>query len=172
MGGMGIPRIKAPQDFLLGHFACGVCRLPISDLVLHPLGAIPAQLLDDRAGVGQVAMESKKINTVPQRENGGFLVQLKAVTVHERPNIPENALQFLLVRTDDVEIIHVSAIVFDAVLFFDDVVELVQKHEGEKLARLVAQRQAVLHHVDVDAKQLIDTRVNAALVQHGFELAF
>ena len=29
-------------------------------------------------------------------------------------------------------------------LFFDDVVELVQKHEGEKLARLVAQRQAVL----------------------------
>lgn len=60
MGGMGIPRIKAPQDFLLGHFACGVCRLPISDLVLHPLGAIPAQLLDDRAGVGQVAMESQK----------------------------------------------------------------------------------------------------------------
>lgn len=145
---------------------------PNLDLVLHPLGAIPAQLLDDRAGVGQVAMESQKINTVPQRENGGFLVQLKAVTVHERPNIPENALQFLLVRTDDVEIIHVSAIVFDAVLFFDDVVELVQKHEGEKLARLVAQRQAVLHHVDVDAKQLIDTRVNAALVQHGFELAF
>ena len=44
--------------------------------------------------------------------------------------------------------------------------------DEEKLARLVAQRQAVLHHVDVDAKQLIDTRVNAALVQHGFELAF
>ena len=88
MGGMGIPRIKAPQDFLLGHFACRVCRLPISDLVLHPLGAIPAQLLDDRAGVGQVAMESQKINTVPQRENGGLLVQLKALTLHERPNIP------------------------------------------------------------------------------------
>ena len=169
---MGIPCSKAPKDFLLGHFACGVCRLPILDLVLHPLGAIPAQLLDDRAGVGQVAMESQKINTVPQRENGGFLVQLKAVTVHEHPHIPENALQFPLVRTDDVEIIHVSAIVFDAVLFFDDVVELVQKHEGEKLARLVAQRQAILHHVDVDAKQLIDTRVNAALVQHGLELAF
>ena len=169
---MGIPCSKAPKDFLLGHFACGVCRLPILDLVLHPLGAIPTQLLDDRAGVGQVAMESQKINTVPQRENGGFLVQLKAVTVHERPHIPENALQFPLVRTDDVEIIHVSAIVFDAVLFFDYVVELVQKHEGEKLARLVAQRQAVLHHVDVDAKQLIDTRVNAALVQHGLELAF
>lgn len=126
MGCMGIPCSKAPKDFLLGHFACGVCRLPILDLVLHPLGAIPAQLLDDRAGVGQVAMESQKINTVPQREDGGFLVQLKAVTVHERPHIPENALQFPLVRTDDVEIIHVSAIVFDAVLFFDDVVELVQ----------------------------------------------
>lgn len=107
VGGMGIPRIKAQQDFLLGRFACGVCRLPILDLVLHPLGAIPAQLLDDRAGVGQVAMESQKINTVPQRENGGFLVQLKAVTFHKRPHIPENALQFPLVRTDDIEIVHV-----------------------------------------------------------------
>ena len=76
MGGMGIPRIKAPQDFLLGHFACGVCRLPILDLVLHPLGAIPAQLLDDRTGFGQVRMETEKINAVPQWEDGCFLVQL------------------------------------------------------------------------------------------------
>ena len=88
MGGMGIPRIKAPQDFLLGYFACGVCCFPILDLVLHPLEAIPAQLLDDRAGVGQVGVKAHKINPVPQREDGGFLVQLKAVTVHERPHIP------------------------------------------------------------------------------------
>ena len=117
-------------------------------------------------------MEPQKINAVPQWEDSRFLVQLQTVLVHERPHILQDALQLLLVRADDVKIIHIPAIVFDAVLFFDDVVELIQKHEGEKLARLVAQRQAVLHHVDVDAKQLIDTRVNAALVQHGFELAF
>ena len=51
-------------------------------------------------------------------------------------------------------------------------VELVKEHQREKLAGLVAQRKSIFHHVDVDAKQLIDTRVNAALIQNILELSF
>lgn len=123
---MGIPCKEATKDFFLCYLTRRVCLFPMPDFGFHPFGAVPTQLLDDRAGFSQIRMEPQKINAVPQWEDSRFLVQLQTVLVHERPHILQDALQLLLVRADDVKIIHIPAIVFDAVLFFDDVVELIQ----------------------------------------------
>ena len=69
---MGIPCKKATKDFFLCYLTRRVCLFPMPDFGFHPFGAVPTQLLDDRAGFSQIRMEPQKINAVPQWEDAGY----------------------------------------------------------------------------------------------------
>ena len=94
-------------------------------------------------------MESQEVDAVPQREDAGLLVQLQTVAAHKHPEVCQQVLQELFRRVDGEEVIHVPAILLDAVLLLDDVVKLIQEQQGEELAGLVAQAVRAVRRIPI-----------------------
>ena len=120
--GMRPPALVAGGDLL---FADGPGRIhdrKLSELALHPLSAGAADFPDDLSCVGKVGMEPKEVQAVPQREDVGFAVELKApgrkVFLDAAPGILEHGL----VLVDEVEVVHVPAVIPYPQDLFDEVV--------------------------------------------------
>ena len=113
-------------------------------------------------------MKTQKVDTVPQREDARFLVQLQPQAIYPFPDFSKELLRRFLRLDDDIKIVHVSPVGFTALFLFYPVVELVQEQEGEKLARLVAQRQAV-RCVDVDTEQVVQLHIQAPPDKQPFQ---
>lgn len=76
--------------------------------------------------------------------------------------------QIVLAGMDQIEIIHISAVVFNAQLVLDQFVHAVQIHKPESLADLISQRNALaLRAVYEQVTEPADVRIVAEVVMHN-----
>lgn len=140
--GVGTPALVAGGDFLLADGPGLVHDRKLAELSLHPLSAGTADFPDDLAGVGKVGVKSKKVQPVPQREDIGLAIELKAPGREMFLDAAPGFLEHFFVFVDEVEIVHIPAVVPYPQDLLDEVVQLIEIEQRIDLRALVPNRDA------------------------------
>ena len=87
-------------------------------------------------------MKSKKVQPVPQREDVGFAVELKATGREVFLDAGPGFLEHSFVFVDEVEVVHIPAVIPYPQDLFDEMVQLVEIEQRIDLRALVSNRDA------------------------------
>ena len=123
---MGAPAGVALRDLLAVDLAALVKRGILSQFPLHAVPAGFAHLADHTPGVVDVGVEAQEVQTVAQREDVCLFIQLQPALGQVLPDHHQGLLQPLLALADDVEVVHISAVIPEAQLLFAEVIQLIQ----------------------------------------------
>ena len=77
-------------------------------------------------GVVDVGVEAQEVQTVAQREDVCLFIQLQPALGQVLPDHHQGLLQPFLALTDDVEVVHISAVIPEEQLVFAEVIPLIQ----------------------------------------------
>lgn len=123
---MGAPAGVALRDLLAVDLAALVKRGILSQFPLHAVSAGFTHLADHTPGVVDVGVEAQEVQAVAQREDVCLLIQLQPALGQVLPDHHQGLLQPLLALADDVEVVHISAVIPEAQLLFAEVIQLIQ----------------------------------------------
>ena len=105
------------------------------------------------AALRDVGVKTQKVYPVSQRENVSLLIELQVEPGEKLFNLYLAVSEVIFVRVNEVEVIHVPGIILNPKPLLHEMVELVQKQQGQQLGGLVAKRQPICACVDIHAHE-------------------
>ncbi len=139
---VGLEAAEVVPHLLHGQPSAVYQRFQLAQLPALPVDLLPVDLAHHLAGVGQDGAPVQECHALRQRVHGGFVVQFQAQPVKVFPDDAQAFPQIFPVRVYQDEVIHIADIMPDAQPFFDQVVQVIQHRQGNKLAHFAAQADA------------------------------
>ena len=167
---MSLEAVIGGANILERELARLVPLAELEELSLHRAHGRTAHFAKDSAGLRQDELRFEEYNAACDRADFG-LVQVERDTQlgADLFDSLEAILQIVNILVNQIAVVHIAAVALDLKLFFDNVVELVRKHEGRILRDLTAEtvpdRTEVLEEVirELSGLRVVNTTGELAL---------
>lgn len=169
---MSLEAVIGGANILERELARLVPLAELEELSLHRAHGRTAHFAKDSAGLRQDELRFEEYNAACDRADFG-LAQVKRDTQlgADLFDSLEAILQIVNILVNQIAVVHIAAVALDLKLFFDNVVELVRKHEGRILRDLTAEtvpdRTEVLEEVIRELSGLRVVNTTGELVLDG-----
>lgn len=137
---MSLEAVIGGANILERELAGLVPLAELEELSLHRAHGRTAHFAKDSAGLRQDELRFEEYNAACDRADFG-LAQVERDTQlgADLFDSLEAILQIVNILVNQIAVVHIAAVALDLKLFFDNVVELVRKHEGRILRDLTAE---------------------------------
>ena len=167
---MSLKAVIGGANILERELAGLVPLAELEELSLHRAHGRTAHFAKDSAGLRQDELRFEEYNAACDRADFG-LAQVERDTQlgADLFDSLEAILQIVNILVNQIAVVHIAAVALDLKLFFDNVVELVRKHEGRILRDLTAEtvpdRTEVLEEVirELSGLRVVNTTGELAL---------
>lgn len=169
---MSLEAVIGGANILERELAGLVPLAELEELSLHRAHGHTAHFAKDSAGLRQDELRFEEYNAACDRADFG-LAQVERDTQlgADLFDSLEAILQIVNILVNQIAVVHIAAVALDLKLFFDNVVELVRKHEGRILRDLTAEtipdRAEVLEEVIRELSGLRVVNTTSKLVLDG-----
>lgn len=169
---MSLKAVIGGANILERELAGLVPLAELEELSLHRAHGRTAHFAKDSAGLRQDELRFEEYNAACDRADFG-LAQVERDTQlgADLFDSLEAILQIVNILVNQIAVVHIAAVALDLKLFFDNVVELVRKHEGRILRDLTAEtvpdRTEVLEEVIRELSGLRVVNTTGELVLDG-----
>ena len=169
---MSLEAVIGGANILEQELAGLVPLAELEELSLHRAHGRTAHFAKDSAGLRQDELRFEEYNAACDRADFG-LAQVERDTQlgADLFDSLEAILQIVNILVNQIAVVHIAAVALDLKLFFDNVVELVRKHEGRILRDLTAEtipdRAEVLEEVIRELSGLRVVNTTSKLVLDG-----
>lgn len=169
---MSLEAVIGGANILERELAGLVPLAELEELSLHRAHGRTAHFAKDSAGLRQDELRFEEYNAACDRADFG-LAQVERDTQlgADLFDSLEAILQIVNILVNQIAVVHIAAVALDLKLFFDNVVELVRKHEGRILRDLTAEtipdRAEVLEEVIRELSGLRVVNTTGELVLDG-----
>ena len=169
---MSLEAVIGGANILERELAGLVPLAELEELSLHRAHGRTAHFAKDSTGLRQDELRFEEYNAACDRADFG-LAQVERDTQlgADLFDSLEAILQIVNILVNQIAVVHIAAVALDSKLFFDNVVELVRKHEGRILRDLTAEtvpdRAEVLEEVIRELSGLRVVNTTSELVLDG-----
>lgn len=169
---MSLKAVIGSANILERELAGLVPLAELEELSLHRAHGRTAHFAKDSTGLRQDELRFEEYNAACDRADFG-LAQVERDTQlgADLFDSLEAILQIVNILVNQIAVVHIAAVALDSKLFFDNVVELVRKHEGRILRDLTAEtvpdRAEVLEEVIRELSGLRVVNTTSELVLDG-----
>ena len=126
VGGVRPPAMVAFSDLLPGQRPTLIHDRILSEFPPHAVFAGLPDFPYHFSMIVEITVEAEEVDTISERKDLCLSVKLKAPGFQMGRDLPPRLTQGGLVFGDDVEVIHVAPVIFEAQHFLDKMIELVQ----------------------------------------------